>query len=47
MGSKLIVRGDILAMSFGQKSFFNSILGLSPHWDYKRRDEQFSGKKSI
>ena len=35
MRTKLIVRYDVIAMRFGQKSFFSSISGLSPHRDYK------------
>ena len=46
MRAKLILRGDILALRFDQKSFFSSILGLSPHWDYKRGDD-FFGEKTI
>ena len=33
--TKLILRPDITALSFDEKSFFNTILGFSPHWDYK------------
>ena len=43
--TKLIERDDTLAMRFGQKSFFSSILDLSPHCDYKRHDEYFGEKK--
>ena len=44
MRIKLIVRGYIPAMTFRQKSFFSSILGLPPHWNYIRPDEYFGEK---
>ena len=47
MRTKLIVGGDILALRFDQKSFFTSILGLSPHWDYKINDEWIGEKKEF
>ena len=39
MRTKLIVEGDILALTFNQKSFFDSILGLSAQWVYRINDE--------
>ena len=35
MINKLTLRPDINALRFDEKSFFNTILGFSPHWDYK------------
>ena len=35
MITKLNLRPDITALRFDEKSFFNTILGFSPHWDYK------------
>ena len=34
--TKLTLRPDIKALRFDEKSFFNTILGFSPHWDYKK-----------
>ena len=31
----MTLRTDINAFRFDEKSFFNTILGFSPHWDYK------------
>ena len=33
MKTKLIVRYEIIALRFNEKSFFNTILGFAPHWD--------------
>ena len=33
--TKLDLRPDIMVLSFDKKSFFNTILGFSLHWDYK------------
>ena len=33
--TKLIVRTGIIAIRFDEKSFFNTILGFTPGWDYK------------
>ena len=33
--TKLTVRPEITALKFNEKSFFNTILGFSSHWDYK------------
>ena len=41
MRTNMIVKGDIIALRFDRKSFFNSILGLLPDWDYKRKDDYF------
>ena len=42
--SIMIAKGDILALRSGQKTFSSSILGLSPHWDYKRHNENLGEK---
>ena len=47
MRTKLIVRHDTMAMSFGQQSFFRPILGFSPDWVYKSYDEYVSEKVII
>ena len=41
MRTKLIVKGDSLALRFHQNSFLGFILEPSPGWDYKRNDEYF------
>ena len=33
--TKLVVRPGIIAIRFDEKSFFSSILGFTPGWDYK------------
>ena len=35
MKTKLVVRSDIIAIRFKDKSFFNTILGFTSDWDYK------------
>ena len=35
MTAKLLVRPGLIAIRFEEKSFFISILGFNPHWDYK------------
>ena len=32
----LAVRPGIIAIRFDEKSFFSTILGFTPHWDYKK-----------
>ena len=44
MKSKLIVRVGITAIRFDASSFFGSILGFNPHWDYKHYNEYISQK---
>ena len=46
MKTKLIVRHEINARRFDEKSFFNTILGFSSCWDLKRYDE-YLGKKIL
>ena len=45
MITKLIVNYEICALTFDENSFFNTIIGFSPYWDYKSCDEHFSEKK--
>ena len=45
MITKLIVNYEIYALTFGENSFFNNIIGFSPYWDYESCDENFSEKK--
>ena len=33
--TKLVVRKGIIAIEFDEKSFFNTVLGYTPGWDYK------------
>ena len=40
----MVVRHEIKALRFDEKSFFNTILGLSPYWDYKSCNEYFGEK---
>ena len=35
MKTKLIVRSGIIAIRFDEKSFFSTVLGFTPGWDYK------------
>ena len=35
MKTKLVVRSGIIAIRFDEKSFFNTVLGFTPGWDYK------------
>ena len=42
--TKLVVNSDILAIRFDEKSFFSSILGFTPGWDYKHYNEYLSQK---
>ena len=42
--TKLVVRSGIIAVRFDEKSFFSSILGFTPSWDYKHYNEYLSQK---
>ena len=42
--TKLVVRSGILAIRFDQNSFFSSILGFTPGWDYKHYNQYLSQK---
>ena len=44
MKTKLIVRSGIIATRLQEKSFFNTTLGFTPHWDYKHYSEYISQK---
>ena len=35
MKTKLVVRSGIIGIRFVEKSFFNTVLGYTPAWDYK------------
>ena len=41
---KLVVRDGIIAITFDEISFFISILGFNPHWDYKHYNEDIIQK---
>ena len=42
--TKLVVRSGIIAIRFDEKSFFSTILGFTPGWDYKHYDQYLSQK---
>ena len=42
--TKLVVRSGIIAIRFDEKSFFSTILGFTPGWDYKHYNKYTSQK---
>ena len=42
--TNLVVRSEIIAITFDEKSFFNTVLGFTPGWDYKHYNEYISRK---
>ena len=44
MKTKLVVRYGIIAIRFGEKSFFSTILGFTSGWDYKSYNKYTSQK---
>ena len=42
--TKLVVRLGIITIRFDEKSFFNTVLGFTPGWDYKHYNEYTSQK---
>ena len=42
--TKLVVRRGIIAITFDEKSFFNTILGFNHGWDYKHYNQYISQK---
>ena len=44
MKTKLDVKAGIIAIRFDEKSFFNTILGFTPGWDYKHYNKYISQK---
>ena len=42
--TKLLVRSGIIAIRFDEKSFFTTILGFTPGWDYKHYNQYISQK---
>ena len=42
--TKLVVSNGIIAKRFDEKSFFSTILGFTPGWDYKHYDKYVSQK---
>ena len=42
--TKLVVRSGIIAIRFDEKSFFSTILGFTPGWDYKHYNQYLSQK---
>ena len=44
MKTKMLVRFGIMAIRFDKKSFFSTILGFTPGWDYKHHNKYTSQK---
>ena len=44
MKTKLVVRSGIIAIRFDENSFFSTILGFTPGWDYKHYKQYLSQK---
>ena len=44
MKTKLVVKSGVIAIRFDEKSFFNTILGFTPGWDYKHYNKYISQK---
>ena len=44
MKTDLVVRPGIIAIKFDETSFFTTILGFFPHWDYKHYNQYISQK---
>ena len=44
MKSKLVVRSGIIAKEFDEESFFSTVMGFNPYWDYKHYHEYISLK---
>ena len=42
MKTRWAVRPGILAIRFDEQSFFATILGFAPHWDYKHYNKYFT-----
>ena len=42
--TKLVVRSGIMAIRFDENSFFSTILGFTPGWDYKHYNQYLSQK---
>ena len=40
----MVVRSGIIAKKFDEKSFFSTISGFTPHWDFKSYNEYISQK---
>ena len=44
MKTKLVVKHGIIAIRFDEKSFFSTVLGFTPGWDYKHYNKYVSKK---
>ena len=44
MKTKMVVKSGIIAIRFDEKSFFSTVLGFSPGWDYKHYNKYTSQK---
>ena len=44
MKTKMVVRSGVIAIRFDEKSFFSTVLGFTPSWDYKHYNKYTSQK---
>ena len=44
MKTKMVVRSGVIAIRFDEKSFFSTVLGFTPGWDYKHYNKYTSQK---
>ena len=44
MKTKLVVRSGIIAIRFDEQSFFSTVLGFTPGWEYKHYNKYISQK---
>ena len=44
MKTKLAIKSGIIAIRFDEKSFFSTVLGFTPGWDYKHYNKYTSQK---
>ena len=44
MKTKLVLRSGIIAIRFDEQSFFSTVLGFTPGWDYKHHNKYISQK---
>ena len=42
--TKLVVRSGIIAIRFDERTFFSTVLGFTPGWDYKHYNKYVSQK---
>ena len=44
MKTKMVIRSGVIAIRFDEKSFFSTVLGFTPGWDYKHYNKYTSQK---